>query len=288
MSRKRAWARYVKDAAQNNRRARMQFTKRHQYAPDFDQPKTHSEKVYVRKLKEHDPRFVEITDKVAARNFIDRQLGAGQSDALCVPVLAQADNFDALQDDVWDQDVIVKCTHGSGMNVTVPKGDIAARANARRLTRKWLGQVHGGSRFEWAYFDLKPSVIAEPVIPGISDVKFYCYDGVPTFGMCEENGHNNPLIGIYTAEWTPVDMTFVTFGPLRTPPPAHLAEMLEVSTKLSQGFDSIRVDFLVTPDRFYLGELTVYDGSGLGRFDTKENDAIFGKPWKQQRFGYSA
>jgi hypothetical protein len=287
LARRRAWRRYHADAANGDIKARAQFQARHRYAPDFAAPRSHSERVYLRKLRDHDPRYPVLTDKVTIRRHVDAVLGKGSSDRLCVPIIAQAARFADLPDHVWDQDVILKCTHGSGMNIVVRKGDTAARRRAARKIRRWLGQVHGARRFEWAYFDLTPSVIAEPLLGAgkLRDVKLYYYDGILRFVMPEDNSAKDPAITVYTPDWQMLDMTWAGFTTNPCEKPAMLDAMIAIATPLAQGFDMIRVDFLEADDRFYLGEMTLYDGSGLARFDTPANDRAFAQYWQQPHLG---
>lgn len=276
--------RFAKDAANGNAKARRQFFLRHGFALNLAHPETHNERVYLRKLRDHNPRYSQLCDKVAVRSYVDEVLGANASETLFVPLLAQVSSFDALPDHVWDQDVILKCTHGSGMNIVVRAGDFKAQRIARKRIHRWLGTVHGAGRFEWAYFDLKPSVIAEPLLDGgqLSDLKLYYYDGALRFVMHEDNSSKPPKLGFYSHQWDRLDVKFRKFlAGDQVPKPAHFEKIVETATPLAQGFDAIRVDFLVTDNRFYLGEITVYDGSGLGVFATYEGDKDFAQYWRQ-------
>ncbi len=287
LARKAAWQRFHRDAQRGHPKALAQFKARHGYAANLAAPATHSERTYLRKLRDHDPRFPLLTDKVKARSLIDAILGAGSSKALCVPILAQAECFEDLPATIWSQDVILKCTHGSGMNCIVRQGDPRARRKARRLITRWLGRVHGARRFEWAYFDLAPSVIAEPLLAagGVTDVKLYYYDGQLRFVMPEINGADRPAIAIYSPDWDRLPMQWDGFANLPCDRPAHLDEMIRIATPLAQGFDMIRIDFMATSTRFYLGELTLYDGSGLARCDSHANDRAFAHYWRQPHLG---
>jgi hypothetical protein len=278
-----AWRRYEKDARRGNPLAKKQFEKRHCYPLNIAEPSTHSERVYLRKLKDHDPRFAQLTDKRAARDVIDERLGAGSVDRLCVPILAHVMAFKDLPLAIWEQDVMLKCTHGSAMNYVVKAGDVSARRRASKKIRKWLGQVHGARRFEWCYFDLEPSIIVEPLLSAgeVRDIKLYFYDGILRWVMPENNNGPVPGITIYTPHWQVHPMRFKGFDHAPTQRPPELSEIIDIATPLAQGYDMVRVDFILTPERFYLGEITLYDGSGLGAFDHYTNDQLFAEHWKQ-------
>lgn len=278
--------RYDRDTRQGHPRAIAQFIRRHGYRPDFKKPSTHSERVYLRKLRDHDPRFAELTDKVAVRDYINRVLGPGSAASHCVPILAHVRRFRDLPDTIWSQDVILKCTHGSGMNCIVPAHDTKARNRARRRIRGWLGKVHGARRFEWCYLGLTPSIIAEPLFAQVRDIKLYFYDGVLRYVMAEDNSAKTPAISVYTPSWEYVPIKWAQFDTtVQADPPAQLSDMINIATPLAQGFDMIRIDFLLTPQRPYLGELTLYDASGLAATDTYENDRDFAAYWRQPHLG---
>jgi len=277
----RARTHYALNRLLRHRLAKRQFIKHLNYIPDLAAPKTHNEHILLRKLADHDPRFPRLSCKLAARDHIDHVLGAGTSDRLCVPVLAQAAFFDDLPRRLWSQDVMLKCTHGSGRNIAVPAYDSQTRSTARRKITRWLAEVYGWRRFEWAYLGLNPRIIAEPLLDGgdIRDLKLYFYDGTLRYIMPENNSGPIPEITVYTPDWTPLDMRWDRFAPNPGAPPKELAEAIAIATPLAQGFDALRIDFLITKKRLYLGELTLYDASGLSKFDSYQSDREFGQYW---------
>lgn len=287
IARQKAWARYNRDARNGHAKAIRQFEEKVGYTPDLAAPRSHNERILARKLFDHDPRYCVISDKVAARTFIDERLGKGSADELCVPILAHVEDFADLPDEIWTQDVMLKCTHGSSMNIVVKAGDAAGKRRARRWINHWMGRVHAAKRFEWSYLDLKPSIVAEPLLKvGYpSDLKLYFYDGELGFCMPEDNATSPPEICLKTADWQDLGLDLKDFEMVDFDPPKHLAEILEVAKPLAAGFDTIRVDFLLTEDRFYLGELTVYDGSGLAPWSKKQDDIFAGHYWSQPHLG---
>jgi hypothetical protein len=67
-------------------------------------------------------------------------------------------------------------------------------------------------------------------------------------------------------------------GPV-TPPPACLAEMIEVAEALGAAFDFIRVDLYDVDGEVWFGELTPYPGGGLDPFDPALN-RLLGASWQ--------
>ena len=285
-ARNRAWRRYNKDAVRGHPAQRRLFKSRHKYDLNLLRPLTHSERTYARKLLDHNPIFAELTDKHRVRIYVDKVLGKGTANRLMVPVLARAISFDDLPTELWQTDVIIKCTHGSGMNCVVPAGDPLARNRARRKVNRWLAKVHGAHKSEWCYFDLTPSLIVEPLLPAVSDIKLYFYDGVLRFIMPENNLGAIPSVGIYTPTWQRLPYGFRNFETELFTEPVCLDQILKIAGPLAAGFDMIRIDFLLTGDQFYLGELTLYDGSGLVAFSNYDDDLAFARYWRQRHLGF--
>ena len=62
------------------------------------------------------------------------------------------------------------------------------------------------------------------------------------------------------------------------PRPSKLNEMIEISRKLSKGFDHVRVDLYEMPDgRVLFGEMTFQIWGGFRRFYPSEYDARMGE-----------
>ena len=274
---------YRKNARKQDAPAKRQFRQRLGYEANLTEPQTHSEHTLLRKLRDHDPRFPRLTDKYTARAWLDEVVGAGFADTYCVPLLARTLCFEDLPSSLWDQDVILKASHMSGRSYVVRQGDAVAKKIARRKLKRSLTKIFGWHRYEWAYLDLEPSIVAEPLLQGgdILDLKLYVYDGVVRYFMVENNSGPKPALTVFDTEWKPLDMTVGAYGTFTAEPPSSLPEIVSLATQIATGFDQLRVDFLITPKRFYLGELTLYDASGLARFDSYASDSLAGQYWKQ-------
>ena len=103
----------------------------------------------------------------------------------------------------------------------------------------------------------------------LTDYKFMCFNGKfrCSFGCTDrfspsglkvtffdENGERLPFERHYKASTEEIKM------------PEQYNEMIELAEKLSKGIPFVRVDFYVSCDRIYFGELTFYPGSGMEDF----------------------
>ena len=65
--------------------------------------------------------------------------------------------------------------------------------------------------------------------------------------------------------------------PVLAPRPQYMNKMLELSEKLSEGFEHVRVDFYGMPDRLLFSEITFTTWSGLRSFIPDKYDEEFGR-----------
>jgi hypothetical protein len=63
------------------------------------------------------------------------------------------------------------------------------------------------------------------------------------------------------------------------PAPSQLAAMLDAAERIAHGHDHLRVDFYEVYGRLWFGELCLFPGSGLERFDPVSLDETFGRFW---------
>ena len=52
--------------------------------------------------------------------------------------------------------------------------------------------------------------------------------------------------------------------------------MFELSKKLAEGHPHLRCDWYYVNNKFYIGELTLFEASGFGKFTPEEWDDILG------------
>jgi hypothetical protein len=280
----RARAIFSFDKLLDYRRLRRKFFEMHLHHLDLQNPVTHSEKVQYRKLFDRRAVYPQITDKIEARNYVDSVLGAGAADRLMVPLLAVVDRFEDLDPALKQQDIIIKASHGSGWNQVVRAGSEEDWTAATRRSRHWLARIYGVRRYEWAYLDLRPRLLVEVLLPEVApdqamDFKIYCYNGEIRSYLAEDNRSEVKKFSLYNQNFVKEDMSWPGIENCPFVEPIDFEAMQDVAKKLAEDFDMLRVDFLVLPDRWYLGEMTLYDGSGMIPFNNYKADKAFGRYW---------
>jgi TupA-like ATPgrasp len=156
-------------------------------------------------------------------------------------------------------------------------------ADLRERTRGWLDELNWSMLGEWAYSRARRRLVVEERIGGPDAVPteylVFVFDGVARMIQVVEGGLALLTQRCYTAAWEPLSYKLRTpLGPIRPAPP-ELSRLLEIAGHLGQGFDFIRVDFLVHDGEIWFGELTPYSQGGTFPAGTPDLDAMLGGFW---------
>ena len=158
----------------------------------------------------------------------------------------------------------------------------------RALQRNWY---YNGR--EWCYKNIqKRLIIQEPLLRTKQgklpdDYKLHYINGKLEFVYVsyDRKGVNDRCV--YDADWN--RMPFVWVAPyqyrenlntsdVKCPP--TFDKMKEIGSKIAQMFKLVRVDFYDVDGRLYIGEITLYHGSGYDHFYPQEYDLIYGQKLK--------
>lgn len=142
---------------------------------------------------------------------------------------------------------------------------------------------------EWAYKDVPRRILAEKYMSddsennrnGISDYKFYCYDGKPKFLYMSQGleVHETARISFLTLDWQFAPFRRSDFKPFDKLPkkPNQYEKMLEICKTLSKGLPFVRVDLYEISNQVYFSEMTFYPCNGSMPFYPKEWDVKAGE-----------
>lgn len=128
------------------------------------------------------------------------------------------------------------------------------------------------------YRQLLPSVICEELISdpdSIRDYKIFCYKGRPRAVQVDVDRHSGHKRRMYTADWQALPYSYNKPLAEIEARPVQLDAALELAERLAAEFEFIRVDFYLTPDRVYLGELTSVPENAHGRFESLDAERDF-------------
>lgn len=255
--------------------------------PDLKAPKTFNEKLQWMKLYDRRPEYVTMVDKYAAKKYAADIIGQ----TYIIPTLGVWDRFEDIDFDGLPQQFVLKCTHDSGgLVICRDKENLDRRAAREKLQTALARNYYYASR-EWPYKDVKPRILAEQYMEdntsaasdmpaGLTDYKFYCFDGEPAFLYISKGleDHATARISFLTLDWKPAPFQRRDYAPFETLPakPAGWDTMLQICRKLSKGYPFLRVDLYQIGSRVYFSELTLTPCSGMLPFETPEQDRQLG------------
>lgn len=258
-----------------------EWVKNRQHA-NIDNPKTITDKLCWLKVHDNIPLKTKCADKIELHKYCIDKIGQD----LCVPILKIYDSPNAINLSELPSRFVLKCNHGSGMNIIINDKTKLNLDEAKSKLTKWLNLNYASTQMELHYGDITRRCYAETFMDNngkdILDYKFWCFNGEPNF-FTINGGNGHGAINHY-------DMSKHYIGGMSRPDypsnasanypfPKHFEQMVEYAKKLSKDFKFVRVDFYEINDKIYLGELTFIPGAGTVKykdkaFETKVGDML--------------
>lgn len=243
-------------------------------------PVDFNEKIQWLKVYYHPPVLHKLVDKFEVREYVKKQVGPQYlNEVYALYRTVREVNFSELP-----EQFVLKTTHGYNNNIIVRDRNKLNKIKSKYLLHKWMlrNQYYNGGQ-EWAYKNVPHRIIAEKYLPeidneGFSDIKFYCFNGVPEFIEITWKIDSEPYWSYFDTDWNSLNLKRRTKPKYRKSikRPERLEEMLEVATKLAGNFPFVRVDLYDVGDRILFGELTFYPADARFPFEPEECNKIYG------------
>jgi hypothetical protein len=251
------------------------------YEPDLENPVTFNEKIQYKKLNDRDPLLPLTADKYRVRDYIKEKIG--EADDYLIPLLYVTDKPKTIPFNDLPKPYILKANHGCGWNIIV-RDEFDKDKIIHRLS-KWVKAKFGQEHFEWLYSQIKPLIVAEKLITDDrgnlpNDVRFFMFGGKCRIIMVTTDRFKDKKFTFYSPKWNKLKLKRAGFDTDRVSKPKQLDKMIEFAEVLSEPFDMVRIDFLVSGDDFYFSEITHYPTSGLAKFEPESYDGKLGGYWK--------
>ncbi len=252
--------------------------------PNLSRPCTFNEKILRRSLRP-DPKYGELADKLAVRNYVSAKVG----DKHLVPLIAAPNVFTRALFDSLPTSFVMKANHGSSFVEVVRDKSQETFENLQCLGNRWINTDFYRNAREQHYRDIQPRVFFEELlldgrgqIP--ADYKVHCFADPPRppvmFILLISDRFGNETRGdVFDARWNHLDIEFspYTRSIIPPPPPDHLESMLTLAASLAEGFDYVRVDLYAPGNDLYFGELTFTPGAGTMRIRPEAIDVEWGR-----------
>ncbi len=247
------------------------------------QPITFNEKLQWLKLHDRKELYVTLVDKIEVKKYIAKTIG----EKYVVPTIGIWKDTKEIDFELLPEKFVLKCSHDSG-SVVICKDkrcfDKIAAINKLESALKrnafWYGR-------EWPYKHVSPQIIAEKYLEsddqteGLRDYKFHVFNGktgiILVCGNRFEKGA--PSYDFFDRMWNHLDISRpgCCNSSTEIPEPQMLEEMLHVAELISQDIPFCRVDFYLSGEQIYLGEITFYPTSGFTPFIPDKWDERIGE-----------
>ncbi|MGY2066625.1 ATP-grasp fold amidoligase family protein [Blastococcus sp. SYSU DS0619] len=249
--------------------------------PRLRDPRTFTEKVNWRILRDRRPELAWTCDKLAMKDHAYR---CQQEAGLAVPeTLWSGDDLGAVAGRAFDRAWVLKPNHRSGLVRFGAASDVID-ASIVAETREWLRNDQSALLGEWAYCKARNLFLVEEDIAcgggPLDDYKFLVFDGrVAAIQVDRGRFTADQTRRYYTPDWEPVPVQLVVPSGPPIAAPANLTAMLHAAEVLARPFDFMRVDLYSTGDTVWFGELTPYPSGGVMRYEPRAFDVWLGEQW---------
>ncbi len=257
----------------------LSFLIHHRRIANLKHPRSFSDKTVWLSLYDRNPEYNKYVDKYDVREHITETIGEKYLND-CYGIYNSVDeiNFDELPDSF-----VLKPTHASGWVIACPNKAKLDIEDAKMKLSRWMKLNYYNITGEWVYKNLQPRIICERFLKneeesGLTDYKFYCFHGEPRFIQVDRDRFANHNRTYFTPNWEKIN--FELGGcPTSTNEinaPENFKDMMKIARTLSEGFKFIRVDLYEVEKKIVFGELTLYNGNGLLKFNPEKFDLLIG------------
>lgn len=261
---------------------KIRYFAKFKHFPDLKNPIDLNEKILWLKLYNDISRWVELADKYRVRQYVEK-LGLGK---YLVKLYGKWDKAEDVDFNNLPPNLIFKVNNGDGKgtNEIVKNLPEADHNKLRKLFHRWLTRKNiGDLSAEPQYKLMSPCIIAEELLPipsgaySMVDYKIWCINGTPLYiWTCSDRDEDGGGADVmtYDLDWNAHPEYSVFTSEYRKgkllPRPKNLEEMLEVASKLSEGFPILRVDLYNIEGQIFFGELTFTSQGGMMDYYTQD------------------
>ena len=247
-------------------------------------PQLFTEKIQWLKLYDRNPLYHIMVDKERVKTYVANIIGE-QYIIRTLRVWDRVEDIDIA--DLPDRFVLKTTNGGGSTGVVICTEKKTFNIDSAKNKLQWsldfdIYQKMG----EWAYKGVSKKIIAEEYIEPekgekeLSDFKWYCFNGVPTYCQVIKNRSADETIDFYDSNWNHQEFiglnTKAKHAEKLEVKPQKLDEHLMIASKLSRNIPFSRIDLYEINGKVYFGEITFYAASGFGSFSPQKWDMKLG------------
>lgn len=243
---------------------------------NLNNPKTIQDKLAWLNIYDINPLKVKCADKLGVKEYSKEVLG----EDICIKTIKVYNNTKSINWNELPNQFVIKCNHGSGMNIIVKDKSKLNKPRTIRTLNRWLKDDFAfRNGFEAHYHDIKHKIFVEEYMNDghktLHDYKFWCFNGEPKIWTINDgNGHGD--IMYYKMDGSEINLYGVKHHN-DYKKPINFNKMVEYASKLSESFKFVRVDFYEIKNKIYLGEMTFMPGAAKFKYKKKEYDIMVGE-----------
>jgi len=259
--------------------ARIRFLHTFKRSLNLDSPSTLNEKIQWLKIYNRRPIHTSLADKYEVRNFVADRVGS----YILNEVIAVYNKVEDINLSVLPDSFVMRCTHGSGMNIICKNKTTIDWEADRAMLHKWMNENYYGIYREWHYKNIQPRILCEKFIhtrdsDELLDYKIFCFAGKPHLIQVDLDRFTQHSRNLYDLTWNKLPVRFkYPVSSRLVEIPSQFEEMKYIAEKLSEGFPFMRVDLYSAENRITFGELTFHPGNGFEVFTPHDYDLKLGK-----------
>ena len=247
---------------------------------DLRNPRTFCEKMQALKLVAGTPLLSKLADKYAVREWVAETVG----ERYLIPLVGVWSSVNEIDFKSLPQRFVFKATHGSHWNIIVRDRSRLDVHAAKVEMAEWLRTNFAfKARFQMQYASIIPRILAEDYLENAAgelyDYKFWCFRGEVRYIQFMSGRGNDLRTVFFDTDWRPQPFTYnreMLIGAL-PPKPENLRAMIDVATRLSAGFEFVRVDlYRLDNGTVKFGEMTFTPANGFGNWNPPEWDEKIG------------
>lgn len=268
--------------------------------PNLAVPITVDDKYLWRKIFDHNPLFVTLSDKLATKEYVAEHFPA----VGFAKVLWRGNDIMMAPCDLLAGAGFLKANHASGFNIRLGSTPPDMQ-QLHQKTRKWLQTRWEKYHGEWGYAGVRPQLFIEEDLNAgatatLADFTIYVF-GQQISHFVAMHGHKSQFIQVARFDGQGNRMARPRVGETNILPPdgtgrtvtcsvlpedyalpAGVEDMLETARKIAAGHDHLRVDFLWNGNGFFLTEITLYPMGGYIIYEDEELPRLMASCWNLQ------
>ena len=247
---------------------------------NLSNPKTIQDKLCYLNIYDTNPLKSTCADKILIHDYCKEKLG----EDICIPIIKTYNKVSEIKWSELPNKFVIKCNHGSGMNIIVRDKRKLDKKVAEDKLNKWMKEDFTFKNgFEAHYHDIKHRILVEEFKEDghkeLLDYKFLCFNGEPKYVLVIGGRGSGPLdIQYYDMDFKlqSVRKKKTKKGTPKQKKPKSFELMKEYARKLSEDFKFVRVDFYDIKGKPYLGELTFTPKGMHFRYEDPKDEIMMG------------